>query len=87
MKIIISSTLFKRRLKKLSPKILILLKERVAIFRENEFDQILNNHKLNGVYLHRRSINITGDIRVIYRKISDNMYLFLTIGTHSELYS
>lgn len=87
MKIIISSTKFKRKVKKLSPKILLLIKEKVAIFRENEFDQILNNHKLSGLYINRRSINITSDIRVIYRKVSENMYLFLTIGTHSELYS
>jgi len=32
-----------------------------------------------------RSINITGDLRVIYKKTKQSV-VFVTIGTHSNLY-
>lgn len=58
---------------------------RVAILQMKEFDLSLNNHKLSGKYAEYRSINITGDIRIAYKRVSDGFYLF-AIGTHSELY-
>ncbi len=87
MKIIKPSAKFKRRSKRLDQKTNIALNERLFIFENNEFDQILNNHKLNGEYTNCRSINITSDIRLIYKKLDENLYLFVNIGTHSELYS
>lgn len=74
-------------MKKLDHKILSILKERVDIFRENEFDPILNNHKLHGEYANCKSINITSDVRLIYEKVAENIYHIIDIGTHSELYS
>ncbi len=87
MKIIITSNRAKKRIKKLDLKILLILKQRVNLFRNDEFNHVLNNHKLHGEYANCRSINITPDIRLIYRKVSDNLYHILEIGTHSELYS
>ena len=51
----------------------------------DEFDPILNNHALKGKYLGYRSINITGDLRVLYKK-EGNMMIFTVIDTHSNLY-
>ena len=51
----------------------------------SEFDESLNNHKLSGKYADYRSINVTGDIRIAYKRVPDGFYL-VAIGTHSELY-
>lgn len=60
-------------------------KERRDIFLEDEFNPVLNNHSLGGKYQGYRSINITGDIRVIYKKERE-IVIFVTIASHSELY-
>ena len=60
-------------------------KERRTLFMQDEFDPVLNNHSLKGKYLGYRSINITGDLRVIFKK-DDNMGLFVAIDSHSNLY-
>lgn len=36
--------------------------------------------------LGKRSFNITGDIRVVYREIDKNTVEFLDIGTHPQVY-
>lgn len=60
-------------------------KERRDLFLEDEFNPVLNNHSLKGKYLGYRSINITGDLRAIYKK--DGMdIIFVAIDSHSNLY-
>lgn len=59
--------------------------ERRDLFLRDEFNPILNNHSLKGKYLGYRSINITGDLRVIFRKTSQEV-IFVTIDSHSNLY-
>jgi mRNA interferase YafQ len=63
------------------------LRERLKIFLKNQFDPQLNNHPLKGKYLNYRSINIGGDLRAVYKRVSDEECFFTEIGTHSELYS
>jgi addiction module RelE/StbE family toxin len=72
--------------KKLSKKIQEKFDMRIRIFEANEFDVILNNHKLHGEFEGCRSINITGDIRAIYKLVSRDNYYFFDLGKHSELY-
>ncbi len=60
-------------------------KERRNIFLQNQFDPILNNHALKGKYLGYRSINVTGDLRAIYKKIREDV-IFMAIDSHSNLY-
>lgn len=62
------------------------LKERLGLFVRDEFDLLLNNHPLKGVYKGYRSINITGDMRVIYRHSEKDVVVFVAVGKHSELY-
>jgi addiction module RelE/StbE family toxin len=52
---------------------------------QDEFDYILNNHKLKPPYDEYRSINITGDFRLLYKKMGD-IFVFAKMGTHSQLY-
>lgn len=81
------SKLFKKKYKALSPQIKSKVEEKLAIFVADQFDEVLNNHKLNGEYKGYRSINITGDIRIVYRVEDDTICYLHTIGTHSDLYS
>ncbi len=53
---------------------------------EDLYNPLLNNHALSGKYTGYRSINITGNTRVIYKFLDENVILFVEIGTHSELY-
>ncbi|MDD4530913.1 MAG: hypothetical protein PHO80_05195 [Candidatus Gracilibacteria bacterium] len=60
-----------------------------SIFINNPFDKILNNHELLGQQKGNRSINITGDLRVIFKETSNGKYEFvefINIGNHSDLY-
>lgn len=60
-------------------------KERRNLFLQDEFNPVLNNHSLKGKYLGYRSINITGDLRVIFKK-NDNIAIFIALDSHSNLY-
>jgi len=60
--------------------------ERVRLFREDPFNVLLDNHKLNGEYEGSSSINITGNFRAIFQYINNDTIVFSDIGTHSELY-
>ena len=76
---------FRKQYEKLTQAQKIKFKERRSIFLQDEFSPILNNHALKGKYQGYRSINITGDIRVIYINSSEDT-IFVKIGSHSQLY-
>lgn len=76
---------FKKNYKKLTESQKKKFKERRSLFMQDEFNPVLNNHALKGKYLGYRSINITGDLRVIYKKELEDV-LFVDIDSHSNLY-
>lgn len=80
---------FRKRYAKSSNKIKDKFDTQLEIFYENLYDERLNNHELHGKYAHHRSIDVTGDIRAVYRKIdtTTNDVIFVDIGSHGELYS
>lgn len=86
VKIFLPSTLFKRQLKRVPESIKDRFKKVIRQMEINEFDPSLNNHKLKGEYADYRSVNITGDWRLVYEKTMDDSYILVQIGTHSELY-
>lgn len=59
--------------------------ERLEIFIKDKFDSVLKNHPVDRAFPDSRSINVTGDYRAIFKE-EKNMVVFITIGTHSELY-
>lgn len=59
---------------------------RLILFLDNPKSPLLNDHALKGDQSGRRSFSITGDIRVIYRKINDTGVMLLDIGTHNQVY-
>lgn len=83
---------FLKRYKKLTESQKNKFKERRNLFLRDEFNPILNNHALSGKYAGYRSINVTGDLRVLYKqsfstnKRESNVVIFVTIDTHSNLY-
>lgn len=60
-------------------------KERRNLFLQDEFNPVLNNHALTGGYKGYRSINVSGDLRVIFRREKDSV-LFAALDKHSNLY-
>jgi len=76
---------FVKKFKKLPPKIKVRFAERLDLFIANPTDVTLNNHSVEKVFPDCRSINITGDYRAIF-KVEGDTAIFITIGTHPELY-
>src|SRR3989338_1371755 len=62
------------------------LQEPIALMGTDEFNPLLNNHKLHHPYLGCSSINITGDWRLVYRKIDAECYQLRAVGTHHQLF-
>ena len=77
---------FKKKFKKLSPKIKRIYFEKVGVFINDPFHPSLHNHSVAPQYPGWRSIDITGDFRVLFEPKKENLVLFMKIGTHSELY-
>lgn len=77
---------FERQYKKLRKNEKQRFKERLGIFTKDHFDPFLNNHPLRGKYKKYRSINITGDLRAIYKELKEGIFLFTAIDTHTKLY-
>ena len=69
---------FTKAYKKLPSNVKDKLKERLVLFEQDKFNPLLNNHSLKGKYLGLRSINITGDLRAIYRH-DGNVAIFVVI--------
>lgn len=78
---------FKRQFQKLSINDRDRFKERLRIFKENIYDALLYNHPLRGKYAGCRSINVAGDLRAIYKMVKKEIFVFITIDTHGNLYS
>lgn len=76
---------FLKQYKKLRESKKKKFKERRDLFLQNELNPTLNNHSLKGKYQGFRSINVTGDLRAIYKKNNDEA-LFVAIDSHSNLY-
>lgn len=77
---------FDKKFKKLPKKIQNIFSLKFSIFILNPFDVRLNNHVLHGSLRKYRSINITGDYRLIYEEMGDDIVRLIDINTHSQLY-
>jgi len=60
--------------------------ERMAIFTANSTEPILHNHHLTGSMREFWSFSVTGDVRVIYRKLTEDKMEFFDIGSHNQVY-
>lgn len=73
--------------KRISPlhKLNKKFKERLEIFLKNPATSLLRDHALVGRKQGYRSFAVTGDIRVVYRRVQDSILLY-DIGTHNQVY-
>jgi len=78
---------FEKQYKKLREGQKKRFQERLFLFLENPFNPVFGNHPLKGKYKGYRSINITGDLRAVYKFINEQECIFVIIDTHSNLYS
>ena len=77
---------FDKRFKRLPHSLQEKAIERRALFAGDRRHPLLDDHALHEPYLGCRSFSVTGDMRIIYRLISDTECLLVDIGTHHELY-
>jgi len=84
--IVIRTKHFSKAVTKLPATVKRALAERLKLFMEDPFNRLLNNHALNGNMQTYRSINITGDYRLIYELYDTDMARLIDIDTHSNLY-
>lgn len=77
---------FKKGYKKLLLKTRQKFKERLKLFINDPYGPVLNNHALHGKWQDFRSINVTGDIRAIYKPLDSQSVEFVLIDSHSNLY-
>ncbi|MEK7170025.1 MAG: type II toxin-antitoxin system mRNA interferase toxin, RelE/StbE family [Patescibacteria group bacterium] len=84
--IITRSRPFKRKIKRLPKSIQLAFMARLELFIEHQYDIRLNNHALSGPLCNYRSINITGDYRLVYEQYDENTIRLIDIDTHSHLY-
>lgn len=76
---------FEKAYLKKDKKIRAAFDERFELFRRDTFHPLLNNHPLHGEWEGHRSINITGDLRAIF-KVEGETAVFVAVDTHTNLY-
>ena len=77
---------FKKQYQKLPLKFQGQCDDRIRLFVIDSSDPRLRVHPLRGEYAGYWSINISGDLRALYRQVGDDIIIFGLIGTHSQLY-
>ena len=83
---IIETARFLKKADKLTPKLQKVYSERLRLFATDPYHPLLNNHRLSGDRRHQRSINITGDWRLIFERSDENTIRLIDIDTHPNLY-
>lgn len=64
---------FDKQLRLAPLKIKEAFRDRLALFLQNPFNPLLNNHTLIGKFSGLRSINITGDWRALYSEYKEEI--------------
>jgi len=77
---------FEKRARKLPIGIRKALIERLKIFEADPHHPLLNDHALQGDRTGFRSINITGDWRLVYQHVSEDVIVLNELDTHHNLY-
>ena len=75
---------FKKRIAS-NPKLITQFRTRLNLFIENPNDSLLKEHKLIGKLSTYRAFSITGNIRVVYKIVNNDLW-FYDIGTHDQVY-
>lgn len=68
-----------------NPKLVTQFQIRLKQFLENPNNPGLRVHKLTGKRSSYRAFSVTGDIRVVFKIVDDELWLY-DIGTHNQVY-
>lgn len=87
MKVIFTKNFLKNYSKRIARNLKLekKFKERLKLFLVNPESPVLKDHKLTGAKKHLRSFSVTGDVRTVYRREEDSLYL-VDIGSHNQVY-
>ena len=77
---------FVKQFQKLPAKNQQQFKVRLELFLTDQHHASLRRHPLRGKYAGYYSIDISGDLRALFRYQTENSVIFSLIGTHSQLY-
>lgn len=81
---------FEKKLKKfstqLTPNQKIKLKQKLAIFNEDIFDDRLKTHKLKGNLKNYYAFSISYSERIVFKLLEDGGVYFIEIGSHEICY-
>jgi len=83
---IVSSSGFPRQFKKLLKNEQEEFWNRLGLLEKDARHPLLADHKLHGAWTGYRSINISGDKRLVYKKLSSETWYMVAIGTHHQLF-
>lgn len=75
---------YQRRVAK-NKKLANRFQEKLDLFLWDPQNPILRDHRLTGARKHLRAFSVTGDVRVLYYREGNEIYL-VDIGTHSQVY-
>lgn len=82
----IYSSRFKKSVRKCQRRIQELVLERLELFKIDRNNPLLDDHSLGPPLIGVRSISVSGDLRIQYEFLADDVIKLLDFGTHSELY-
>ena len=68
-----------------NPKLVSKFQTKFKQFIDNQTSPGLKDHKLIGKLSSYRAFSVTGDIRVVYRIVNNELWLY-DIGTHPQVY-
>jgi len=87
MKIIYQKSFIKSYKRRIEPHLNLdnQFREKFVLFLQDPTNPLLRDHKLIGKMSNFRAFKVSGDLRVVYKKIDDNFYLY-DIGTHNQVY-
>lgn len=59
---------------------------RIQVFLDNSNHPLLHVHNLKGTKEDLWSFSVTGDVRIIFERVSSDIVIFYDIGTHNQVY-
>ena len=77
---------FNKQFKKLPEDLKDTFRSRLELFLIDKYHPLLNNHQLNGDRKGYHSINISGDVRLVFSEKETGVILLAEIGDHHQLY-
>ncbi len=75
---------YKKRIAQ-KPKLVSQFQKQLEKFIQSPNDPILKDHKLIGEKSEFRAFSVTGDIRVVYKIVNNEIWLY-DIGSHNQVY-